>query len=148
MLGSIPDASPLHAAILRGDAPALQKLLRALLLRHASSHDTARPQAEVFYHAFVLGLLVSMERSHRVQSNREAGEGQADVLVIPRQAGSPGAVLEFKRAEPGRLIQEAEAALSQICMLDYSVELEAAGARPICRLGIAFSGKEVVVRAG
>ena len=56
-----------------------------------------RPEA--VYQAFVLGLLVTLEPTHQVTSNREAGFGRYDVRVSPRQAGQPGAVLALKVAD-------------------------------------------------
>ncbi|HNC97165.1 MAG TPA: AAA family ATPase, partial [Myxococcota bacterium] len=88
------DPSPLQKAILSGDAEGTQRLLGELLLKHVSSHDVAATQDEAFYHAFVLGMLVSLERTHRVRSNRESGLGRADLLILPRQAGQPGVVME------------------------------------------------------
>lgn len=165
---------PLHHAVLTGDAPVLQILLSAMLLRHVSSFDLTNrqvrtedglsafhrgntTQAEAFYHAFVLGLLVTLETTHRVRSNRESGRGRPDLLILPRHAGQPGVVLEFKRRPPApglpddvadALATLAEAALAQIRDEKYTTELEEAGAAPIVRLGIAFGGREVVVRAG
>lgn len=140
---------PLHRALLAGDAPALQRTLGAMLERHASYHDVASTQDEAFYHAFLLGLLVSLEPTHAVRSNRESGAGRADLLVLPRRAGQPGAVLEFKRATDAlRVGALADEALFQIGARGYDAELRAAGAVPVVRLGIAFAGKQVAVRGG
>jgi hypothetical protein len=122
-------------------------LLQKLLIRHVSHHDVAHTQAEAFYHAFVLGLLVTMERTHFVRSNREDGLGRADVLIIPKTPGQPGVVLEFKKQKgKGSLASHAAAALRQIAAKGYGTELEAAGAAPIQKMGISFAGKELVVR--
>ncbi len=151
---------PLHRAVLTGDAPAVEEILQTMLLRHVSFHDTAANQDEAFYHAFVLGLLVTLEKSHAVRSNRESGRGRPDLLIIPKRPGLAGVALEFKRrqrvrvkiGEPqpppaeGELEGLAKAALEQIQDRAYVTELESAGAAPICRLGIAFSGQDVVVR--
>ncbi len=138
---------PLHQALLTGNAEKVQDLLQKLLLRHVSSHDVARTQDEAFYHAFVLGLLVTLEKTHRVRSNREDGLGRADVLIIPKNPGQPGVVLEFKKQTgKGSLAWYAAAALRQISTKGYGVELEAAGAAPIRKFGISFVGKEIVVR--
>ena len=140
---------PLQRAILEGDAPVVENLLSTMLLRHVSSHDVRRTQDEAFYHAFVLGLMISLEKTHTVRSNRETGRGRADVLIAPRQTGQPGVVLEFKRLEPGRTLEDmADEALQQIHDRAYTAALEAAGAYPIHRLGIAFAGKDVAVRSG
>ncbi|HND34113.1 MAG TPA: AAA family ATPase, partial [Myxococcota bacterium] len=92
---------PLHQALLTGNAEKVQDVLQKLLLRHVSFHDVAETQAEAFYHAFVLGLLVTLEKTHAVCSNREVGQGRADVLLIPKSPGQPGVVLEFK-AQTGK----------------------------------------------
>lgn len=139
---------PLHAAILGGDARQTEEILGRMLLRHVSVNDVARDQDEVFYHAFVLGLLVSLEGTHLVRSNREVGRGRADVQIIPRSPGRSGVVLEFKRRQAGKDLEtSAEEALGQIQDRAYTAELVAAGASPIRTMGIAFSGKDVVVRA-
>jgi hypothetical protein len=143
----IGSLEPLHRALLTGNAEKVQEILEKLLVLHVSAHDVARPQAEAFYHAFVLGLLVSLERSYRVRSNREVGVGRADVQILPKSPGQPGVVLEFKK-KTGKagLAWHAAAALRQIQSQGYCAELEAAGAAPIHRMGISFSGKEVVVK--
>lgn len=139
--------APLHMALLSGDAPLLEQILTDMLELHVSQHDVKATQDEAFYHAFVLGLLVSLEPTHRVRSNREVAYGRADVLVIPASPGQPGVVLEFKRKEKDRTLEGmAQDALKQIQDRKYIRELEAAGASPIHALGIAFSGKDVVVR--
>ncbi len=140
------DPSPLQKAILSGDAESTQRLLGELLLKHVSSHDVAATQDEAFYHAFVLGMLVSLERTHRVRSNRESGLGRADLLILPRQAGQAGVVMEFKRRTGRRSLKTLAAeALQQIQQSRYEVELAESGAAPIHRFGVAFAGKEVVV---
>jgi hypothetical protein len=137
---------PLHRALLTGDAAAVQELLETLLLRHVSTWDVQRTQDEAFYHAFVLGLLVTLEKSHRVRSNREVGKGRADVQLLPREVGKPGVVLEFKRLEEGKTLKAmARKALKQIETSQYALELQEAKAAPVYCFGIAFSGKDVLV---
>lgn len=139
--------TPLHEALLTGDAPAVQELLETLLLRHVSTWDLKDTQDEAFYHAFTLGLLVTMESSHRVQSNREVGQGRADVQIAPKIPGRPGVILEFKKLPKGRTLEGmADEALRQTKTLKYTTELTSLGAAPIYCFGISFSGKEVVVK--
>jgi hypothetical protein len=138
---------PLHQALLTGDAPAVQELLTQLLLYHVSTWDLKKTQDEAFYHAFVLGLLVTLEKTHRVQSNREVGRGRADVQLAPKQIGLPGVILEFKKQVKGRtLAGMAEEALKQTATLNYTLELERLGVTPIYCFGIAFAGKKIEVR--
>ncbi len=95
-----------------------------------------------------MGLLVHMSPTHRVHSNQESGLGRADVLIVPRRAGSPGVVLELKRLEEGADPEGAlVGALEQIARQDYAASLRAAGASPIVQLACVFSGKRVWVRA-
>ncbi len=140
---------PLHAAILAGDARTTEAILQAMLARHASFHDVAETRDESFYHGFMLGLLVTLEPTHAVRSNRETGDGRADVLVVPRRAGLPGVVLEFKRGGArSTLAAHARAAVKQAVVKQYRAELDAGGASPVSVLGIAFAGKDVAVRRG
>jgi hypothetical protein len=143
-LGNI---APFHHALLEGNAKNLESMLSDMLLLHTSSHDVKQTQDEAFYHAFVLGLLVSMEKTHMVRSNREVGYGRSDVIITPKTPGLPGVVLEFKKLEKDRtLAGMAEEALKQIDKEKYATELEAAGVSPIRKIGISFTGKQVAVR--
>lgn len=140
---------PFHRAILGGDSRIFEEILRGMLTRHASYHDVAETQDEAFYHAFMLGLLVTLEETHAVRSNRESGHGRADLLIIPKRPGLPGVVMEFKRGgAKTTLAAHARAAVKQAVVKQYKAELSAAGATPISVLGIAFSGKDVAVRKG
>jgi hypothetical protein len=149
IIDGLGNIEPLHQALLTGDAMAVEELLGTLLLRHVSTWDLKDTQDEAFYHAFVLGLLVSLEKTHRVQSNREVGRGRADVQLAPKEAGKPGVILEFKKQVKGRTLGAmAEEALKQTETLAYTTELQSLGAAPVYRFGIAFAGKKVAVRVG
>ena len=141
-------ADQLVGALLRGDAARVEAQLQEAVLRSLSSHDLAGERPERVWQAFVMGLLVHMSPTHRVHSNQESGLGRADVLIVPRRAGSPGVVLELKRLEEGADPEGAlVAALEQIARQDYAASLRAAGASPIVQLACVFSGKRVWVRA-
>ena len=60
--------------------------------------DVSGDDPERVYQALVLGLLVQLEQDYRLRSEREAGDGRADVLLIPKQPNQPGIILEFKLA--------------------------------------------------
>ena len=132
--------------IFAGDAEALEEELGSFTQNVLSYHDTARRPEQV-YHAFVIGLLGTLDPEYEVRSNRESGKGRPDVMVRPRQAGKPGAVLELKVAKPGKkTLDEALAeGAAQIRERDYASELEAAGASPVHAFAVAFDGKEVRV---
>jgi hypothetical protein len=56
-------------------------------------------RVEASHQPFVLGLLVYLESSHRVRSNRQGRSACADILDTPRAPGA-GAVLKVKVMEP------------------------------------------------
>ena len=139
----------LLAALLRGDAPVVERHLTRLLLVNLSYFDTAYPEPERFYHGLVVGLLAGLGSSHDVRSNRESGLGRCDVLVLPRKAGEPGVVLELKSIDPragGTIDRTIRAALRQIRARDYAAQLRARGASPIHEMAAVFAGKRVHVR--
>ncbi|MCB9529363.1 MAG: AAA family ATPase [Myxococcales bacterium] len=141
----------LMAAVLRGDAEQVEALLGRIVLYHFSYHDIPSSAGENIYHAFVLGLLVRLERTHVVRSNRESGYGRADVLIRRRDGKGPGVVIEIKALSPADRLtpeQALDRALAQIETRDYPAELRAEGIDPIHRLAIVFEGKRVYARAG
>ncbi len=136
-------------AILAGDAPAVEEHLGTILERTLSFHDTAGRAKEVVYHAFVAGLLVAMDSTHHVRSNRESGLGRCDVLITPRKAGGPGVALELKVLKASETMEGAlAAALEQVRSTKYAVELRAAGAEPVVELAAVFDKKQVRVARG
>ncbi len=153
-LGGTQSVNELLSAVLAGDALTTQRHLGDLVRTVLSYHDTAAGPPwvpERVYQAFVLGMLVWLDPTHRVRSNRESGYGRADVLVVPRQPGRAGAVLEFKRLltdEDEQVEQAIAAAREQIHARAYRAELDAAGASPVVELVVVFDGKKVWVRGG
>jgi hypothetical protein len=138
----------LRAALLGGDAKLLEKQLQAFTMNMLSYHDTAIEPEQVA-HAFVIGLLATLEPTYEVRSNRESGFGRPDVMIRPRKAGLPGVVLELKIAKPGGMTPEAALSegLAQIEEQAYLAELRAAGADPVHAFAVAFDGKRVWVRS-
>ncbi len=146
-LGSSRRVEDLLRALLSGDAEELGFLLGELLETTLSYHDTARGRAEHVYYAFFLGLLVNLEESHEVRSNRESGYGRADVLVTPREHGRPGVVLELKTVREGSAVEQTlDAAERQIRERDYAASVRASGADPVHQFAVAFDGKRAWVR--
>ncbi len=136
-------------ALLRGDAPAVERHLAHMVKVNLSFFDTADPEPERFYHGLVVGLLAGLQPRYEVRSNRESGFGRRDVMVLPKVAGQPGVILELKRAdsEAGETVEKAfMAALRQIRERDYAAELRERGAAPIHQMAAVFEGKRVFVR--
>ncbi len=150
-VGSEDGLRELKRAILTGATADVQTLLRPLVSTALSYHDVGQGPdnaPERVFHAFVLGLLVSLSPDFLVRSNRESGLGRADVLILPRQAGKPGVVIEFKRIRtdddetPEMALKDAHA---QIAARGYRAELEAVGASPVVAMAVVFDGKRVWV---
>ncbi len=148
--GGADQLQSLLDALLRGDAPVVERHLARMVKANLSYFDTASPEPERFYHGFVVGLLAGLQPRYDVRSNRESGFGRCDVMVLPKVAGQPGVVLELKRVdtEAGESTEQAfAAALRQIRERDYAAELRERGAAPIHEMAAVFEGKRVLVRA-
>ena len=147
-LGGTGDVAELTRALLEGDAEALEEQLQAFTTNLLSYHDT-RLRPEQVYHAFVIGLLATLEPDYLVRSNRESGTGRPDVVIRPKLPGGPGVILELKVAKPGKKTPKQALAegLAQIRAGDYGAELRAAGAAPVHAFAVAFDGKRVSVRS-
>jgi hypothetical protein len=147
--GGSDELKNLLEALLRGDAPVVERHLGHVVKVNASFFDTAAPEPERFYHGLVVGLLAGLAPRFEVRSNRESGFGRCDVMVLPKSAGQPGVVLELKQvdAETGETREKAFAAgFRQIRERDYAAELRERGATPIHRMVAVFEGKRVFVR--
>lgn len=145
--GDSAEIAVMLRAMLAGETDRFEDGLSRLVCTALSFHDVGGRDPERVYHAFVLGLLVQLRATHKVQSNRESGLGRADVLVLPRRPGRAGAVLEFKRVRDGDSPEAALAsALDQIQARAYATVVTEAGASAVHCYGVVFDGKAVRVR--
>lgn len=143
--------SDMLQSLVMGNVPMFAKLFQTLIINVMSFHDTAQDSSENVYHAFVLGLLVALEKTHEVKSNRESGYGRYDVCIIPKDQTQLGIVIEFKKVDPDdnlNLEQAVDIALKQIVEKKYVAELQARGIAKVLTLGIAFEGKKILVKEG
>lgn len=135
----------LQEALVKGDMPVFEKELQDIAEKIFSMFDTGA-QPEIFYHAFMLGLLVNMQNQYEIDSNRESGQGRYDIMLTPRHDG-PGIVLEFKRAKKEEEMgKEMLKALEQIKTKKYRAKLEHRGVKKILEVGVVFCGKTVRVK--
>lgn len=126
-----------------GNADKLEYLIHDLL-SSASYFDTS---SESFYHGFMLAIC-SLLSSYYAFSNREAGQGRFDILMMPKDLHLPGIVIEFKadkNATKESLKALSEKALKQIEGNDYTYDLKKQKARKIFVYGVAFSAKNVAI---
>ena len=134
-------------AIFSGDAQKLQSLLEDFMLQSISSMDGAN---EGFYHGMMLGLCAVLGNRYQVRSNRESGIGRFDIQLTPLVSVIPGFLFEFKHTKDEHvdLADLADSALQQIDEKRYDTELRNAGVYSIIKIGIAFRGKNAVVKRG
>ena len=153
-LGGSEDVSDLCRAVLSGDAATFGAGLQRLVLQSLSFFDTGAKTPEAVYQSFLVGLLVQLNMTHTVDTNRESGFGRYDVCIKPRVdfVGSrAGAVMELKSidtdAEPPETSDSAlTSAMKQIKEREYAVTLRATGADPVWLWAVVFDGKRVRVR--
>jgi len=135
--------------LLRCDFESFAKAFVHFCTATFSYFDEQGTQPERFYHAFVLGMLVQLQDSHSIKSNRESGYGRYDVCLIPHDKNQPGFVIEFKAVDELdnlTLEQACEQALKQIEQKQYATDLHAQGIEKVYPLAISFEGKRVLVR--
>ncbi|WBW96282.1 AAA family ATPase [Oceanirhabdus sp. W0125-5] len=138
-------------SLVNGDIKTFSIILREYVLSSVSYFDTGKNESEKFYHAFVLGLLISLSKEYQVKSNRESGYGRYDIMIIPKDKSKLGIIIEFKKVDEydkETLEIAVNEALKQIEEKNYKQELLDLGIENIMELGIAFEGKEVLVKKG
>ena len=123
-----------------------EEKFKILTLQMFSYMDVGGNTAENFYHAFVLGMLVSLKDTYYVNSNRESGMGRYDIMLEPKDKDGNSFIMEFKvyRAEKEKSIQETiENAKKQIEEKQYETILREKGFNNITKIVFAFKGKDV-----
>ena len=136
------DRSKLFTALVNLDVETVEEEVVDMLLETISFNDAY----ESFYHGFLAGILSGM-KGYIVKSNREGGTGRSDLFVKPVTRRKPAYVLEFKVADKfNQLDKAADEALAQIEDRGYVKELEDDGYATVYRYGIAFCGKDCMVK--
>lgn len=130
------------------DLKKLQRALAEYMDKSISFYDAG---AEGFYHGLVLGLSALMDYHYKIKSNRESGDGRYDIALIPREGIYPGIIMELKwksGLDEQALESLSDEALRQINDKRYDSEMSSESVKKILKLGIAFSGKKVRIKAG
>lgn len=135
-------------SLLSGDIKTFYKIFATTVEKTFSFYDVGEDKSESFYHAFVLGMLVYIDKDYEIRSNRESGFGRYDVMIVSKDRDKKGIIIEFKKVdkfEEETFETALKAALKQIEEKKYDSELKALGIKDIVKVGIAFKGKEVKI---
>ncbi|MEH2946841.1 AAA family ATPase [Sporofaciens sp. JLR.KK001] len=124
-------------ALQKGDAENVERIFTEYLKRTISIRDTAvrTDMKENYYHGVLIGILGVKDR-WGISSNREMGDGYADILAEP-DSGDMGIIIEVKYAHDGDLEGACREALKQIEYTKYEDDLEDDGVENILKYGIA-----------
>lgn len=136
----------LCSALENGDPEKVEAQFSYYLNQIISIRDTAvqKKDKENFYHGMLLGLL-GFKESWSVSSNRESGEGFADIIIETENGSGnphPGIVIELKYSETEKMDAAIGEAMKQMEEKDYAALLVAKGCKPVLKYGIACHKKK------
>ncbi|WGS65872.1 AAA family ATPase [Marinitoga aeolica] len=120
---------------------------KKIVERTISYFDVSGEEPERFYHGLILGMVVGLSKKYIVKSNREAGYGRANLILIPKEKTEPGIIFEFKKhyIKEGDLKNSAELGIKQIEEKGYEEEIKSYGIEKIIKVAIAFDKKNVEI---
>ncbi|WP_026652378.1 AAA family ATPase [Butyrivibrio proteoclasticus] len=147
-IGAINNATAnmIAESLYANDTDKLQKSISEYLTRSISFYDAG---TEGFYHGLVLGLIALMDNQYSIMSNRESGDGRYDISLTPKNKKHAGIIIELKWAknlDNKALTSLAGTALKQINSKNYATEMQENGIKDILKIGMAFSGKNIVIK--
>lgn len=134
------DMQKLFMELIRGNIDEFAERYQNILLTIPSYHDL---QCENSYHMMVLGMCVFQQKNYIIESNRENGNGRADLLMKAKRSGYPNMILEFKYTKDKKedLDKLAASAVEQMKDKKYDVNLDT----PVYYIGLAHCGKQAVI---
>ncbi len=138
-------ANKIAESLYANDLNKLQTAIAEYMDKSISFYDAG---AEGFYLGLTLGLVALTDNHYKIRSNRESGGGRYDICMIPREKKYPGIIMELKwksGLDKGALEELSKEALTQIDAKHYDSEMREDGIDKILKLGIAFSGKKVII---
>ena len=136
-------------ALTTGNIKLFEKLFSQFVLETLSFYDVNKKNEEAVYHAFLLGILISLN-NYEVISNRETGLGRVDIILLHKEDRDRVAIImelktidEFEEETKEMALKKA---LKQIEKKKYEVEVKKRGYNNILKMGVVFDGKRVWVK--
>ncbi len=131
-------------ALISGDIELFEDILGLFAVNHLSYFQTSKDHIEKVYHAFVLGMLISLKDTYHIESERESGFGRVDILMTPKDKSLVAIIMEMKVIRHRETAETAlDAALQQIEDRNYEAALRQQGCTNIMKLAVTFDGKRV-----
>ena len=110
------------------------QILSDMLMRSISYYDNS----EAFYHGLLLGLL----GDQIIESNKEIGEGRADIIIYPQTFNGKAIVIECKHSSKDEeIVSDSKKGARQIIEKKYLEGLLTVGYKEAIGCGIAFHKK-------
>ena len=132
--------------LIKGDIETFEREFSFTLRDIPSYHDT---RTENSYHMFMLGMLVSLN-DYEVISNKEAGYGRVDVIILHREDKTkPAIVMELKIIDKFNKEKKKSAlksAVKQIKEKEYISYVKSRKYYNIFAFGLVFDGKRCWVK--
>ncbi|NUU98968.1 hypothetical protein XO12_02165 [Marinitoga sp. 1154] len=134
--------------LINGKKIGFTKKFKEIVENTLSYFDVTEKEPERFYHGLILGMSVGLEKDYIIKSNREAGYGRADLILIPKEKTKPGIIFEFKKFDEDKdknLKDSAERGIKQIEEKKYEKEIKSYGVEKVIKVAIAFEKKDVEI---
>ncbi|MEA3315901.1 MAG: AAA family ATPase [Campylobacterota bacterium] len=135
-------------ALINSDLKLFERVFSEFVRDTLSFYDVGK-KVEAVYHAFLLGLLVNL-KDYEIISNKEAGYGRVDIIVVHKtNLDKPAIVMELKTIddfEEEDKNSALESAVKQIKEKDYISYCKNRGYKNITAFGVVFDGKRVWIK--
>lgn len=133
-------------SLVNSELDAFMTQLKDLVLDIFSFHDISGKEPEKVYHSFFLGILNGLKPQYDIKSNKEAGLGRFDILLVPQLLYHRGIIFEIKKSDtnqPDQIKKMLSNALQQIDSNQYYTELQSKGIKEYIAIAAVFEGKKL-----
>ncbi|RZI45095.1 AAA family ATPase [Rickettsiales endosymbiont of Peranema trichophorum] len=131
-------------SLMDGDMEKFEMYITSYIMQSGSYFDFNKNTPERVFHVFILGLVVGLRGEYYIRSNQESGLGRFDVVMLPKQSGRAGMLLEFKATnDPKKLKAKAQEGLKQVKDNQYLELFRQNGVKEVLAIGLAFCGKQL-----